>query len=52
VLILFILNYTFFSKLGVRIFGETEYQLVSPLIDSLFCDLSHTGTPRGKFPSY
>lgn len=30
---------TSFSKLWVSLFGNTEYELVSPLIDSLLCDL-------------
>lgn len=30
---------TAFSKLWVSIFGNTNYELVSPLIDSLLCDL-------------
>lgn len=33
------INYTSFSKLWVKIFGETDYELVSPLVDSLLCDL-------------
>lgn len=33
------INYTRFSKLWVQKFGETDYELVSPLIDSLLCDL-------------
>ncbi|MBK26826.1 MAG: epimerase [Halobacteriovorax sp.] len=33
------INSTSFSKLWVKIFGETDYELVSPLIDSLTCDL-------------
>lgn len=33
------INSTAFSKLWVRIFGESDYELVSPLIDSLACDL-------------
>lgn len=33
------INYTSFSKLWVKLFGETDYELVSPLIDSLLCDL-------------
>jgi uncharacterized protein YbjT (DUF2867 family) len=32
-------NYTSFSKLWVKIFGEADYELVAPLIDSLVCDL-------------
>jgi nucleoside-diphosphate-sugar epimerase len=32
-------NYTGFSKLWVKIFGESDYELVDPLIDSLICDL-------------
>ena len=34
------INYTSFSKLWVTIFGQSEYQLVSPLVDSLLCDFS------------
>jgi uncharacterized protein YbjT (DUF2867 family) len=30
---------TGFSKLWVQIFGNSQYELVSPLIDSLLCDL-------------
>lgn len=30
---------TGFSKLWVQIFGDSQYELVSPLIDSLLCDL-------------
>jgi uncharacterized protein YbjT (DUF2867 family) len=33
------INYLSLSKLWVKIFGETDYELVSPLIDSLQCDL-------------
>ena len=33
------INSTAFSKLWVKIFGEADYELVSPLIDSLSCDL-------------
>ena len=36
------INSTGFSKLWVTIFGETSYELVSPLIDSLMCDLPHS----------
>ncbi len=39
------INYTSFSKLWVRIFGETDYELVSPLIDSLLCDLPTPDVP-------
>jgi nucleoside-diphosphate-sugar epimerase len=51
------INYTSFSKLWVRIFGETDYELVSPLIDSLLCDLPHPSTPEEishliKFKTY
>lgn len=31
---------TSFSKLWVHLFGEAEFELVSPLLDSLLCDLS------------
>lgn len=40
------INYTSFSKLWVRIFGETDYELVSPLIDSLLCDLPAPQIPE------
>ncbi len=33
------INYTSFSKLWVTFFGQADYELVSPLIDSLVCDL-------------
>lgn len=33
---------TGFSKLWVQIFGKSRYELVSPLIDSLLCDLPAT----------
>lgn len=33
------INSTSFSKLWVKIFGEADYELVSPLIDSLTCNL-------------
>lgn len=33
------INYARLSKLWVKKFGETDYELVSPLIDSLLCDL-------------
>jgi uncharacterized protein YbjT (DUF2867 family) len=33
------INSTQFSKLWVSIFGRTNYQLASPLIDSLLCEL-------------
>lgn len=35
------INYIGLSKLWVKIFGQTHYELVSPLIDSLLCDFSH-----------
>jgi len=34
------INYTSFSKLWVTIFGQSQYNLVSPLVDSLLCDFS------------
>lgn len=34
------INYTSFSKLWVTIFGQSKYELTSPLIDSLLCDFS------------
>ena len=33
---------TSFSKLWVTIFGKTNYELVSPLVDSLMCDLPNS----------
>ena len=33
------INSTKFSKLWVSIFGETNYELASPLIDSMLCEL-------------
>lgn len=33
------INYTSFSKLWVKFFGQADYELVAPLIDSLVCDL-------------
>jgi len=33
------INSTKFSKLWVSIFGETDYELASPLIDSMLCEL-------------
>ncbi len=38
-------NYTSFSKLWVKIFGNADYELVSPLIDSLLCNLPHHDIP-------
>ncbi len=38
------INSTQFSKLWVTIFGHSKYELVSPLIDSLKCDLSNFKT--------
>ncbi|MCO4793525.1 MAG: NAD(P)H-binding protein [Bacteriovoracaceae bacterium] len=40
------INYTSFSKLWVKIFGQADYELVSPLIDSLVCDLSYPEIPK------
>ena len=40
------INYTSFSKLWVSLFGKADYELVSPLIDSLLCELPSTETPR------
>lgn len=34
------INYTKFSKMWVTFFGESNYELVSPLITSLLCDFS------------
>jgi uncharacterized protein YbjT (DUF2867 family) len=39
------INYTSLSKLWVKIFGEADYELVSPLIDSLLCDLPSPKVP-------
>jgi uncharacterized protein YbjT (DUF2867 family) len=39
------INYTSFSKLWVKVFGHSDYELVSPLIDSLLCDLPAPETP-------
>lgn len=36
------INSTKFSKLWVSIFGKTNYELASPLIDSLLCELPQT----------
>lgn len=36
------INSTQFSKLWVSIFGRTNYELASPLIDSLLCELPQT----------
>lgn len=33
------INWTSFSKVWVSIFGKTNYELASPLIDSLLCEL-------------
>ncbi len=40
------INYTSFSKLWVKLFGETDYELVSPLIDSLLCNLPSPSIPK------
>ncbi len=40
------INYTSFSKLWVTLFGRTDYELVSPLIDSLTCDLPSPNIPE------
>ena len=41
------INSTGFSKLWVSFFGRTSYELVSPLIDSLLCELpQHEPEPR------
>jgi uncharacterized protein YbjT (DUF2867 family) len=37
---------TGFSKLWVSIFGRSSYELVSPLIDSLLCDLPQLHPPQ------
>ena len=39
-------NYTSFSKLWVKIFGDADYELVSPLIDSLLCSLPQHEIPK------
>lgn len=41
---------TGFSKLWVQIFGHSTYELVSPLIDSLLCDLPQMRTPSELIP--
>lgn len=40
------INYTSFSKLWVTIFGQANYELVSPLVDSLVCDLPTPKIPK------
>jgi uncharacterized protein YbjT (DUF2867 family) len=40
------INSTGFSKLWVQIFGNSTYELVSPLVDSLLCDLPQIQTPQ------
>lgn len=35
------INYTTLSKFWVATFGESDMALVSPLVDSLLCDISH-----------
>lgn len=35
------INYIGLSKLWVKIFGQSNYELVSPLIESLLCDFNH-----------
>lgn len=40
------INSTGFSKLWVTIFGGANYELVSPLIDSLKCDLPNSEIPE------
>jgi uncharacterized protein YbjT (DUF2867 family) len=44
------INSTGFSKLWVQIFGNSTYELVSPLIDSLLCDLPRVHTPEELMP--
>ena len=39
-------NYLGLSKLWVTIFGESDYELVSPLVDSLQCDLPAPEVPE------
>jgi len=48
---------TGFSKLWVSIFGSSSYELVSPLIDSLLCDLPQLQPPKEiagviKYPKF
>jgi uncharacterized protein YbjT (DUF2867 family) len=48
---------TGFSKLWVQIFGNSSYELVSPLIDSLLCDLPQLDpgpdiAPLIKYPKF
>jgi nucleoside-diphosphate-sugar epimerase len=40
------INYTSFSKLWVKFFGNADYELVSPLIDSLLCELPTPPIPE------
>ncbi len=40
------ISYTSFSKLWVKLFGQADYELVSPLIDSLLCDLPTPAIPK------
>jgi nucleoside-diphosphate-sugar epimerase len=40
------INYTSFSKLWVKFFGNADYELVSPLIDSLLCELPTPAIPQ------
>ncbi len=39
-------NYLGLSKLWVTLFGESDYELVSPLVDSLRCDLPSPEIPE------
>ncbi|MEJ2541337.1 MAG: NAD(P)H-binding protein [Gemmatimonadota bacterium] len=39
-------NYLGLSKLWVTLFGQSDYELVSPLVDSLRCDLPSPGIPE------
>jgi len=39
-------NYLGLSKLWVTIFGQSDYNLVSPLVESLRCDLPSPGVPE------
>jgi uncharacterized protein YbjT (DUF2867 family) len=39
-------NYLGLSKLWVTLFGQSDYELVSPLVDSLRCDLPSPGVPE------
>lgn len=40
------INYLALSKLWVKLFGQADYELVSPLIDSLVCELPAPDIPN------